>query len=192
MNLRNLLPCLAAIAVALCAAGGARADIIVNGGFELGNLTGWTAIGYGAANIITNNPYEGNYCALLTTGGNWEELVFATFYASAGEEISFAWRGVGDADPGYANAIAIISGPYIYGGMMLYDETGLPASAAWQVYSYEAPTTGSYQVGFYTSGDNTVQFYFDDMQVTPEPASMGMLAVGLSALLLRRKTDRRK
>jgi hypothetical protein len=192
MNLRNLLPYLAAIMVALCWAGGVRADAIVNGGFETGDLTGWTTGGNGSVSVVTTNPYEGNYCALMQTGGSGEMMWSQLFNASANEVISFAWRGVGDAGPGYTNAFANIYGPYIYGGVTLYDETDLPPSSAWQVYSYEVPTTGSYSVLFDTGGDSTVQFYFDDVQVTPEPASVGLLAVGLSALLLRRKTDWRK
>src|SRR5262245_26095015 len=52
----------------LAAAGPARADFI-NGSFESGNLSGWTAIGdtLAVTSSIGASPTQGTYQALLTT-----------------------------------------------------------------------------------------------------------------------------
>ena len=42
-------------------------EAIVNGGFESGDLTGWTVgFGNGSAAVATTNPYSGGYCACIT------------------------------------------------------------------------------------------------------------------------------
>jgi hypothetical protein len=42
-------------------------EAIVNGGFELGDLTGWTVNpGNGSVAVVTTNPYAGNYCAYIS------------------------------------------------------------------------------------------------------------------------------
>lgn len=41
-------------------------EAIVNGGFEMGDLTGWTVNpGNGSVAVVTTNPYAGNYCAYV-------------------------------------------------------------------------------------------------------------------------------
>lgn len=41
-------------------------ELITNGGFETGDLTGWTTV-TGTWSASTSNPYTGNYCALAST-----------------------------------------------------------------------------------------------------------------------------
>ncbi len=42
-------------------------DALVNGGFESGDLTGWTVgFGNGSATVVTTNPYSGVCCACIT------------------------------------------------------------------------------------------------------------------------------
>ncbi len=188
MNLRKLLPCLAAIAVVLCSVGVVQADAIVNGGFETGDLTGWSGGGPGAENVVTTSPYDGKFCALVSAKGNWEVLWSPLFSAAAGQVISFAYIAMADTTE---YTTVSIYGPYPFGsGGMLYEsiQFGTIQTLNWLVYSYQVPVTGSYDVEFYVSGDTSDQFYVDDLQVTPEPATIGLLAAGLSALMLLRKS----
>ncbi|MGP8243845.1 MAG: hypothetical protein ACLQVN_04910 [Bryobacteraceae bacterium] len=58
---------LMSVVVLLLACGAAHAGLIVNGGFETGDFTGWTVTGANVLNtnygISTINPEDGVYCA---------------------------------------------------------------------------------------------------------------------------------
>ena len=42
-------------------------EAIVNGGFEMGDLTGWTVNpGNGSVAVVMTNPYAGNYCTFIS------------------------------------------------------------------------------------------------------------------------------
>lgn len=185
MNLRKLLPCLAAVVVAICAAGAVRADAIVNGGFETGGLTGWWigSYGGGAAVVTSPLPFEGSYCASVwgTSTGGWG-AINTSFHANAGDILSFECQGTGipDAfgfDANVGSAIHpthdILNG---WGFQML--------STQWQYESYQFNVSDNYDLEFYVSGP--ADFYIDNVQLTPEPASMGLLAFGTLVLLCRR------
>ena len=55
------------VVILLFGCGAAHAGLVVNGGFETGNFTGWTVTGPNLLNtnygISTNTPEEGLYCA---------------------------------------------------------------------------------------------------------------------------------
>ncbi len=198
MNLRKLLPCLAAIAVALCAAGGVRAAAIVNGDFGTGNLTGWSASswgGPGGVGVVTSPaPPDGTYCASLWAGPNGtSQLVTGNtqgFYAHVGDVLSFEYQGTYTAGESGLSAKVIGSGGY-GGGYLLYPpgNSVQALSSQWQSASFQFGASGIYYLDFEVqeAALGQIDFYVADVQLTPEPASMGLLAAGLGALLIRRR-----
>src|SRR5579859_5070695 len=59
----------------LCGAGRARADYLVNGGFETGNFSGWTQSGNtGFTFVSSSNAYSGTYAAWLGPVGSLGHL----------------------------------------------------------------------------------------------------------------------
>ena len=192
MNLRNLLPCFAAIAVALCGVGVVQADAIVNGDFGTGDLTGWTT--GGAVSIVTSPaPPEGTYCASLWAGPSGLSELNNNFYASAGDVVSFEYQGTGAPGESYVWALLVGNGgapmTYMFAG---YSSTVL--SAQWQIASCEIWSSGYYNFQFAADEglSGQVDMYIADVWLTPEPATTGLLAAGLGTLLLRRRIGRRK
>src|SRR5689334_18970366 len=50
--------------------GAARADLVVNGGFETGDFTGWTLTGNSGFISITNNAHSGSFAASFGAVGS--------------------------------------------------------------------------------------------------------------------------
>jgi carbohydrate binding protein with CBM4/9 domain len=58
--------------LALCFASHATANLVTNGGFETGDLTGWTQSGNtGNTGVNTSNPYTGSYSAFAGPAGTY-------------------------------------------------------------------------------------------------------------------------
>jgi hypothetical protein len=70
-------------------------NAIVNGGFDTGNLTGWTATG-SATGVTTSGPHSGTYAALLgsTSATNGASSIAQTFTAPTGSSAVSFWYDV--------------------------------------------------------------------------------------------------
>ncbi|SDJ16878.1 Trypsin [Actinokineospora alba] len=77
--------------IALTVAGGGGGGL-TNGGFEAGDLTGWTSGGTGASSTVVNSGAHGGTHAVrlgATTATNGESTVRQTFTAAASGQLSF-------------------------------------------------------------------------------------------------------
>ncbi len=75
--------------------GGGGGNAIVNGGFETGNLSGWTASG-AATGVTTSDPHSGTYAALLGSSSptNGNSSIAQTFTAPSGSSHLTFWYNV--------------------------------------------------------------------------------------------------
>jgi serine protease len=78
---------------------GGGGNAIVNGGFETGSLSGWTASG-AAHGVTTTHPHSGTYAALLGSGSptNGNSSIAQTFTAPAGSTHLNFWYNVACPD----------------------------------------------------------------------------------------------
>jgi hypothetical protein len=186
---------------------------LTNQGFETGNLSGWdTTIPVGATiNVVSSHtdlsggatgttswlPNEGSYFALLKTDhpGNICHLT-QTFFASAGEELEFAyfWDS-GDYKPYNDMARGELFGEAA-GPVLLFEESvntdpldywGTP----WKQVSYTITADGTYTVDFevWNGGDSLLPSYLG-IDTIPAPGAilLGGIGVTIVGWMRRRRT----
>ena len=185
-----------AAAVATLLAGGARADQIVNGGFETGDFTGWTVVdpsGFtvvtptftSPTNGLTYTPHSGTYFAALGAESA-DGTVSQTFADVAGKSYDVSFELASDGLT--PNDIAV-TGP---GSLSLPTMTDVLASP-YTFYFGFFTGSGSDTITF-TERDDPGFFSLDDVSVTgtvPEPTTWATMILGLGfagAALRRRRT----
>lgn len=175
-----------AVAGALALAAPAMAaNIVANGGFETGDLTGWSG-------TILTNPYSGVIClgagsspeglceAFLGTDGAAGTLsqVLSTVAGQA-YAVSFSFKPDGSTPSSFSVA---------FGNQSLYNIVS-PASAAPQTFSFTGTAVGASTALVFNFRNDPGYFLLDAVSVAavPEPAPLALAAVGLVGLLARRK-----
>jgi hypothetical protein len=181
--MKRILTCLSAIALTLAGAGQARADLIVNGGFETGDFTGWNLTGNQGFISITNNPSQvhgGQFAARFGAVGSPTTLSQSqtvTTVVGHTYTLDFWLQNEGgpinlfDAKFGGATVVQLINAdPFPYAEFTF---TGLVATSTSTSISFDFQQNPSF-------------WDFDDVSLvdtttvaTPEPASLAMLLVGL-------------
>lgn len=136
---------------------------IVNGGFEAGDLTGWTFVDRSARVATTAlklgeggewSPAEGDYFAILETGNELAgvyRLLSQSFSVLAGQTLSlYAFFDAGDYlpfnDDGYVKLIDTGTGipTTLYAKSVL--DVGNAGSHGWQHLTYTFSSSGNYQI----------------------------------------------
>ena len=176
--------CLAVVATAIAAP--ARGNLIVNGGFETGDFTGWThsnqALVDSSGGFSGYAPHSGSFFAALGTVGSVGNLS-QTFADTAGQTLQISlWLASNGTTP---NEFDIE-----FNGVTLFDQINIPT----QPYTNITETvlaTGSDTLTI-SERDDPDWLALDDVSVVPvgvpEPASLAIFSTALVGLgLIRRR-----
>ncbi|HVS34923.1 MAG TPA: carbohydrate binding domain-containing protein [Gemmataceae bacterium] len=181
---------LAALALLLSGVGQARADLIVNGGFETGDFTGWT-VGANSypESIVTSPVHSGMYAAQIAGYSYDPDTLSQTIATSAGQAYTLSfWRDVAGGGPTELLNV-------YWDGVQKFSELN-PGAQPYQEFSFQVVGTGSDTLEFQCANDPSFT-YLDDVSLdpsssaAPEPSSFVLfgsaLFTGLGYLGWRRR-----
>ena len=171
-----------ALGAALCAAAGAQAQSVVNGGFETGDFSGWNESGvvgtiYG---VDTAGPHLGNYSAFFgaSTPAAWISQAIATTPGTM-YTVSF-WF---DRSAQTSSGLFAVT----FGGALIFSDPGQTFPFG-QVSVNVMANSSSSELRF--AANNNSDFYtLDNVTVTvvPEPGAAALMLMGISGLLAWRR-----
>jgi hypothetical protein len=185
--------------------------LLVNGGFETGDFTGWTTGGNFEDTYVMDGSFyvfggaqEGTYYTVMGPVGS-DGTLSQTFSDTAGTPYTFSfWLAAADGNDGGGGGVSadfvrsnfVTSGggdnPSDFGaywnGSPLLSLTNPSTDGVWNQVSFTVTGTGSDTVSF-SFMDDPAYLALDNVSVSssaiPEPASLTLLAGGLLALAFR-------
>jgi len=200
--MRNMHMLVGATVAGLAAVAGAQ-ELTTNGGFELGDTTGWVSFPTeNSTFLITNDANSGAFAAEVfnndpASGAVIKQANIGIGVVNPGDEIiiSFAMKGEGAiGGVAFAEFFSEIDG----GGVSSSEILGggpLPLTADYQEFQFSAiagpDVSGGITVQFaaVTGADegSVSLFFIDDVSVTPTPSSALVLGLGGLAAFRRRR-----
>jgi hypothetical protein len=191
MRQKALLVVAALVAVLLVGAPTAFAtNLLNNGSFETGDLSGWTSGGSGGPGVVTGpfNAYsgaeDGNFYTIWGQVGS-DGTLSQSFSDTASQHyiFSFWFASVGDSPSDFSAS---------WDGTSLLNLTNPNTGANWTEFSFDVVGTGSDTISF-SGRDDPAWMALDNVSVspvtTPEPSSLLLLGSGLLTVggVIRRK-----
>ncbi len=193
----------------------AMANLVINGGFETGDSTGWDWFPQGDQTaVVGEDVYEGDYACKLgdMSSGVFPQLISAWLpagnFAGTTQTFSFMAKNIGMNDIQlryklYAyDAAGEGVGPHAgtaWAGHIAESWSGVITPTQGYVavsYDFAIPADAAYvqvkEIGLF-NGDATNYSglaMIDNVVITPEPATMALLSLG-SLLVIRRKKQTR-
>jgi hypothetical protein len=194
MRQKALVAVAALVAVLLVGAPTAFAtNLLTNGSFETGDLTGWIGGGAGGPPFVLSGPFyaysgaeDGNFYTLWGQVGA-DGTLSQTFSDTAGQHYTFSFwfASVGDNPSDFSAS---------WDGTSVLSLTNPNTGANWTEFSFSETGTGSDTISF-AGHDDPAWMALDNVSVspsggtTPEPSSLLLLGSGLLTVggVIRRK-----
>jgi len=156
-----------------------NSGLVVNGGFETGDFTGWVLSGDTSYTIVDNGsnsgipPHSGNYEAALSTFTSLGYLSQTLTTTPGVGYVLSCWLNNYWGDPGQF----IVS----WNGTMLLNETN-PVASGWTNYQFTVSATGTSTVLQFVFADSYDYFGLDDISVIAiqSPAQPGITGISVT------------
>lgn len=159
----------------------ARASLVVNGGFETGDFTGWYTYGVGDHSVDSASAHSGSYGAEFGQTGGFVAAASQGFYTTPGQlyRIDF-WLSNG---PGSDSEFQLLWSAYGEPAHIAFDLV-YPPEFAYQEYTFYESATSDLTVLGFQFYQNQSSFHLDDVSVTPVPeASTWLVGVATTAIM---------
>jgi hypothetical protein len=186
---RHIVGLAAAIAISSAPA---HAQLVTNGGFETGDLTGWTrtAIGTCIDQVNSGSARSGSF-GFISSPSNSACVYSQSIATTAGQQYDFSFwvSNLG----GGANSLF----EAFWNGSSVYALTNATASAYTQQFFSVTATSATTDINFVIRFDSNF-YMLDDVSVVrstttttvPEPSSVTLMVAGLSGIVLMRRRTR--
>jgi hypothetical protein len=183
--LKRLATILAVVILSLAMAGVAGANMVINGGFETGDWTGWTPTYASSSSFLEITAqsaavYDGTHAAIFSANGTEDDTLSQSITTVAGQSYTFAF---------YLNHNGSYASPthddfHVYwNGSSILDlaNTAFP----YTLYSYTVKATGTTSTIAFAGREFSYHYGLDDVSLTetPLPGSLLLLSSGLLGLL---------
>lgn len=170
------------------------ANLVVNGGFETGDFTGWTVGSSNSLFVDTASPHTGIYSAHL---GNYGSLVALgqLLATTPGTTYNLSFYLENDSS-GTPNEFKVT-----WNGNTVFDQVDMTAGP-YALYSFNLTATGNSTDLEFLHRHDPDHFFLDDIAVqslsstvgiesvaTPEPAAAGFVLLGLVAVVAIRQRE---